>query len=122
MRASLERPVGSRGINDAPELAIEGRGPKEIALWLRWRPILLCENIEAEDDGRGAYCRGGDGVVEMSSALPSNDSESRTLDDEGEALSSIRPGQEFGCGALKLAHVSIRNLVCRCSKLTWREW
>ena len=56
MRASLERPVGNRGINDAPELVIEGRGPKLIALWLLWRPILLCGNIDAEGEvGRGVY-------------------------------------------------------------------
>jgi len=77
--------------------------------------------MDPEDEvGRGAYWRGGDGVVDISSALPSRDSDSRTLDGAEDTVSSIRSGHEFGCVALKLkTSVSVCSTAVLSAELTW---
>jgi hypothetical protein len=97
-RASLERPLGSRGMSG---LLVKGsccRGLNEIELRLRCSPrIRCCGRVDPDDEGRAVQSRLGDRSAATSSALPSSDIDNRTLVD-GAALFErpILSGHEDG--------------------------
>lgn len=111
VRASRDRPLGKRGTSGSAA-GDRGRGPKDIALWLRWRPRMrLWGIVDPEEEGRGGCARGGDGPDEMSSALPSRDMDSRICE-EGAELSDkpILSGHEDGWIGLELFLVLVESL------------
>lgn len=74
------------------------------ALWLLCKPsILFRGRIYAEEEiGRAVEGRGGEGELEISSALPSRESDSRTFEAGVVMLKSIRSGHEVGWTAFEL--------------------
>jgi len=97
-RASLDRPLGSRGMTGLPPGGSRCMGPNEIELRLRWRPRIGCRGIIAPDDeGRPENWRIGDRSAATSSAFPSRDIDKRTLADGATSFDeSIRSGHEDG--------------------------